>query len=163
MKNKTPFPIMINASLVSAQNRKRLFWTNIPNVTLPEDKGISLRDVFDFSIPRKIKLTPNLRKTKSGVAWDTSGKGYGSQQDRAYSLDGKLPTIPKSQTLTKTNVLLDDGSVVPLTVNELEELQGLPNNYTNALTSPNRRAETLGNAFNVDVVAHILSFINKTK
>ena len=156
-------PIMINASLVSAQNRKRLFWTNIPNVTQPEDRGILLRNVFNFNIERKIKLTPNLRKTKSGVAWDTSGKGYGSQQDRAYRLDGKLPTIPKSQTLTKTNVLLDDGTVVPLIVNELEKLQGLPNNYTDVLTSLNKRAETLGNAFNVDVVAHILSFIpNKT-
>lgn len=39
-------PIMINASLVSAQSRKRLFWTNIPNVTLPEDRGILLKDIL---------------------------------------------------------------------------------------------------------------------
>ena len=32
-------PIAINSSLVSAQNRYRLYWTNIPNVTQPEDKG----------------------------------------------------------------------------------------------------------------------------
>ena len=40
-------PIMIDAALVSAQRRKRLFWTNIPNVTLPEDKGILLKDVLE--------------------------------------------------------------------------------------------------------------------
>jgi len=40
-------PIMINASLVSAQNRKRLFWTNIPNVTQPEDRGILLKDILE--------------------------------------------------------------------------------------------------------------------
>jgi len=33
-------PIMINSALVSAQNRVRLYWTNIPNITQPEDKGI---------------------------------------------------------------------------------------------------------------------------
>ena len=40
-------PIQINSSLVSAQNRKRLYWTNIPNVTQPADKGIQLKDVLE--------------------------------------------------------------------------------------------------------------------
>lgn len=40
-------PIMIDASLVSAQRRKRLFWTNIPNVTQPEDRGILLKDILE--------------------------------------------------------------------------------------------------------------------
>ena len=38
-------PIEINSALVSAQNRKRLYWTNIPGVTQPEDKGIMLKDI----------------------------------------------------------------------------------------------------------------------
>ena len=38
-------PIEINSALVSAQNRKRLYWTNIPNITQPEDKGILLKDI----------------------------------------------------------------------------------------------------------------------
>lgn len=38
-------PIEINSALVSAQNRKRLYWTNIPNITQPEDKGIMLKDI----------------------------------------------------------------------------------------------------------------------
>ena len=38
-------PIEINSALVSAQNRKRLYWTNIPNVSQPEDKGILLKDI----------------------------------------------------------------------------------------------------------------------
>ena len=40
-------PIMINSALVSAQNRKRLYWTNIPNVEQPEDKGTLLKDVLE--------------------------------------------------------------------------------------------------------------------
>lgn len=39
-------PIEINSSLVSAQNRKRLYWTNIPNVTMPADKGVLLKDIL---------------------------------------------------------------------------------------------------------------------
>jgi DNA (cytosine-5)-methyltransferase 3A len=37
---------MINGSLVTAQSRKRYFWTNIPNVTLPEDRNIFLNDIL---------------------------------------------------------------------------------------------------------------------
>ena len=39
-------PIAINSSLVSAQNRYRLYWTNIPNITQPKDKGILLKDIL---------------------------------------------------------------------------------------------------------------------
>ena len=38
-------PIEINSALVSAQNRKRLYWTNIPGVCQPEDKGVWLKDI----------------------------------------------------------------------------------------------------------------------
>ena len=38
-------PIEINSALVSAQNRRRLYWTNIPISSLPEDKGILLKDI----------------------------------------------------------------------------------------------------------------------
>ena len=40
-------PILINSALMSAQNRNRLYWTNIPNVTQPQDKGIVLADILE--------------------------------------------------------------------------------------------------------------------
>lgn len=40
-------PIVINSALVSAQNRIRLYWTNIPNITQPEDKGIVLKHILE--------------------------------------------------------------------------------------------------------------------
>ncbi len=40
-------PIEINSALVSAQNRKRLYWTNTLNVGQPEDKGILLKDIIE--------------------------------------------------------------------------------------------------------------------
>jgi len=47
---KIPFgiePIFINSSLVSAQSRQRYYWTNIPNITQPEERGIVLRDILE--------------------------------------------------------------------------------------------------------------------
>jgi DNA (cytosine-5)-methyltransferase 3A len=40
-------PILINSSLVSAQSRQRYYWTNIPNIQQPEDRGIILRDILE--------------------------------------------------------------------------------------------------------------------
>lgn len=43
-------PILINSSLVSAQNRQRLYWTNIKNITQPTDKNITWGDVREHSV-----------------------------------------------------------------------------------------------------------------
>jgi DNA (cytosine-5)-methyltransferase 3A len=50
-------PIAINSSLVSAQNRYRLYWTNIPNVTQPDDCGIFLKDIILDEVDDKYYLT----------------------------------------------------------------------------------------------------------
>ena len=46
-------PIEINSSLVSAQNRRRLYRTNIPNVSQPTDKGILLKDILEENVDEK--------------------------------------------------------------------------------------------------------------
>ena len=48
-------PIEINSALVSAQSRKRLYWTNIPGVGQPEDKGILLRDILETGVVWRVK------------------------------------------------------------------------------------------------------------
>ena len=40
-------PIFINSSLVSAQSRQRYYWTNIPGIKQPEERGIVLRDILE--------------------------------------------------------------------------------------------------------------------
>ena len=61
-------PILINSALVSAQSRQRLYWTNIPGVELPEDRGIILLDVLDSGLPLREKgytLKANYSKTSA--------------------------------------------------------------------------------------------------
>jgi site-specific DNA-cytosine methylase len=43
-------PIEINSELVSAQHRRRLYWTNIPDVTQPEDRHVSMNDIIEDNI-----------------------------------------------------------------------------------------------------------------
>jgi len=67
-------PILINSSLVSAQNRERLYWTNLPNLQQPTDKGILLKNILDdepFSetypnyMGNKFHGTPRIDRVKS--------------------------------------------------------------------------------------------------
>ena len=55
-------PIMINSALMSAQNRVRLYWTNIPNVTQPADKGIVLKDILEDFDGAAVKDTDRNRR-----------------------------------------------------------------------------------------------------
>ena len=41
-------PILINSALLSAQQRNRLYWTNIPNIKQPEDKNLFLKDILEY-------------------------------------------------------------------------------------------------------------------
>lgn len=66
-------PICINSALVSAQNRQRLYWTNIPGVQQPEDRGILLRDILEAGVAFREKgyaLKTNYYKTSAANAVD---------------------------------------------------------------------------------------------
>jgi DNA (cytosine-5)-methyltransferase 3A len=62
-------PIFIDSSLVSAQSRKRLYWTNIPNVAKPDDKGICLSDILIDNNKSSCRMVGR-RKNESGVRDD---------------------------------------------------------------------------------------------
>ncbi len=107
-------PILINSSLVSAQNRQRLYWTNIPGITQPENKGILLKDILESGIAYKEKAyvlrascgggSPphDLIKSKRDYAAEpirigTIESGTKTKHDskpfRVYSPDGKTVTL----------------------------------------------------------------------
>ena len=77
-------PIEINSNLVSAQSRRRLYWTNIPNVTIPEDKGIVIRDILEDNgiADMVINQGKQLQKAdikKSHCLMARDYKGFGNQ------------------------------------------------------------------------------------
>ena len=154
-------PIEINSALVSAQNRRRLYWTNIPNITQPEDKGILLGDIIyddNYKHFYDEKITQTKVMTKNYVKWDTSGKQYWSQQNRAYFKEKKMCTMPKGGAGHKCNIVLDYDKDIYRRLHPIEgeRLQTVPDNYTNVSgVSSNKRLEMLGNGWTVDAIAHI--------
>ena len=170
-------PIMINAALVSAQNRKRLFWTNIPNVVLPEDRGIFLKDILEENVDESfyVKMASggnSINRTTEGksVRLSALGGGRGAktglyivQTPRGKNtggkraLNGKVPTL-SSSSWEHNNKLSENEMIRKLTPVECERLQSLPDDYTDGVSNT-QRYKALGNAFNVEVVAHILKSI----
>jgi len=55
-------PIFINSSLVSAQSRQRYYWTNIPGIKQPEDRGIVLRDILETEPDNFTKMSDKFIK-----------------------------------------------------------------------------------------------------
>lgn len=109
-------PILINSARVSAQSRQRLYWTNIPDVKQPEDRGIILRDILESGVPMQEKTyTLKAQYFKNGIANFVTNGGFGasavaepmrigtiesgtqtnhdSKPFRVYSPDGKAVTL----------------------------------------------------------------------
>lgn len=80
-------PVMINSNLVSAQNRKRLYWTNIAQITQPEDEGVFIRDILEDDVNEKYYVSD---KALEGVINRGKTNGFGA---RIVSPDGKANTI----------------------------------------------------------------------
>jgi len=152
-------PVMFNASLVSAQSRKRLFWTNIP-FNLPVDRGILLKDILEAEVDEKFYIKGEMKANGK-----TTGKvgqiGNGGQGGRIYSTDGKSVTLSAhgGGQGAKTGLYESNDRIRKLTPIECERLQGLPDNYTEGVATTNRY-KCLGNAFHVDVVACILNHLH---
>jgi len=65
-------PIMIDAALVSAQSRKRLFWTNIPVKGLPEDRNITLKDILQTDVGEEYYTKSTAKRVMKAVKTDDS-------------------------------------------------------------------------------------------
>lgn len=79
-------PILINSALVSAQNRKRLYWTNIPNIKQPEDKNILLKDILENEVDEKYFLS---EKLLNGILRTSKGNDF----KHIFNENEKAPTI----------------------------------------------------------------------
>lgn len=159
-------PVLIDSALVSAQTRKRLYWTNINNgiIEQPKDKGLKIKDIIYDNTYKQFKderIEKTKKFTKNYMKYDLSGKGYYSQPDRSYYLNGKYPTLMKANPTNKLNIWLGKDLHRRTHPIEAERAQTLPDNYTSCIKSDAKRMSLCGDGWTVDVIAHIFSFINK--
>ncbi len=98
-------PIMINSSLLSGQNRKRCYWTNIPNVTQPIDKGIMLHDVLENGVPWQNK-SYCITASYQGAAFNNTmeRKQRTMVAIPVATVNGKSHTIPATYYKAGTNL-----------------------------------------------------------
>jgi site-specific DNA-cytosine methylase len=120
-------PVLINSDLFVQQNRPRLYWTNIPIKELPK------RPDWDYHYYQYRRTY--WRENKSGVC----------------------PCLTANMGTGGNNVpyILDNDEKRVLTVNELEELQTVPKDYTGGVSNTQRK-KMIGNGWTVDVISHIL-------
>lgn len=165
-------PILINSSLVSAQNRERLYWTNIPVIGQPIDKGILLKDIIEDGQVLKDKSQTILAKSmikrnKQGILILKNIYPKKGQNGNVYSIFGKCKTLSAgvgikgngigSSNAPKIESINSDGwrKLTPL---ECERLQTVPDGYTKYV-SDTQRYKALGNGWTVDVISFIFSFL----
>jgi hypothetical protein len=135
-------PIRINSKLVSAALRDRYYWTNIRGITQPEDKGITLQSILTSGYTDR-------EKARALLVSDSRPLTDKKKMLHRYKKFGTIVWEEKG----------NDDSIRYLNQTELERCQTVPEGYTKCLTR-NEAADVLGDAFTVDIIAHIFSFIN---
>jgi DNA (cytosine-5)-methyltransferase 3A len=172
-------PIMINAALVSAQNRKRLFWTNIEtdmfgncHIPQPEDRGILLKHILESGTGCNYNRIDGVGEAieKSRTLNSSDWRSIERNQPQTAVRDDKENIKSPDQRKKAVTNALEGYTIRKLTPVECERLMTLPDHYT-ALgdfgdgeakpVSNTQRYKTLGNGFVVEVVAHILSFMEE--
>ena len=157
-------PVIINSSLVSAQNRVRLYWANF-DITQPTDKGINLSDIIENDIMVNKATILGRRLNENGIRND-----YNKNLSTTQCLEVRATNTNKSNCLTtveKDNVLTSMSvgrhndvfnRKLPFryyTLKEYCRLQTVPENYFTDIVSESQAKKMLGNGWTVDVIAHI--------
>lgn len=151
-------PVLINSSLVSAQNRQRYYWCNW-GVKQPEDKCLFWPSVM-LSDAKEC-----MTYTEASFNWIFKSKSRAKKYfEYSKSSNMKMQMIEASHSKGYSNQRcfgIKDGNktryIHPV---ECERLQTVPDNYT-AHVSNTQRYKMLGNGWTVDVIAHIFRCMNK--
>lgn len=173
-------PIEINSKLLTAQNRPRLYWTNINGVSIPKDAGIKLIDMLDRNVEfdyieyeglricksiseNSIKLISKVENevrikqaVKQGYIVANEGDGINLSFPCSTSRRGRVIKEKSNCLDTSCNICVYiNKSIRRFTISEMEKLQGLPVGYTNYVLD-RHRVKAIGNGWTIDVIEHIL-------
>lgn len=155
-------PKEIDSGIVCAQQRKRLYWTNLPFEDIkPNPTNPKLGDILEnkcgtFAVDKKYYLTEEqilkVKNVKSAKTFKT-GNSRGSM-NFPNRLDWKSLCLTTSNGSGRLTNFVDDGfGIRKLTPLEWERLQTLPDNYTKG-ESDTQRYKMCGNGWNMKTVAH---------
>lgn len=144
--NELGYPYLINADVLTTQNRERFFWTNIPQFDYPEPKGLTLDTIIPGVLPAGKRGVPTTKKP--------NGK-FNYVQKLTIKHNGKANCLVTSSGAT--NLYVKDGDVFTLSPEECEVIQTLESGYTNVKgISKSARYKLIGNGWSVDAVVPLV-------
>ncbi len=181
-------PIKINSSLVSAQNRPRLYWTNIEEIAQPDDRRILLSDILDNEADtRDVSSALTIQRCYPRLM---EKYGYIPERFNAYNAKEILElacTLSRGSMVTSSCAVtlfvpcdngvhtVDEGlldGIYPtrlnpgrynlrrLSIREMERLQTLSDGYVDrSEVGLSKKGQMIGNGWTVDVIAHIFNQI----
>ena len=183
-------PIVIDSQLVSAQQRKRLYWTNIPGVIQPADKGIKLEDVvLQDALVDRDKAHAVIASVGSPTHREYFKKNQGQMVYKAIELSniyggfkekrprvhidksvtiragqggGHIPSLVIEEKAMDFSLETFKQCIRKVTPLECERLQTLPDNYTEGISNT-QRYKCIGNGWTVDVITHIFTYLREEK
>lgn len=156
-------PILIDSGLLSGQHRERLYWSNIPDISVPQNKSILLTDILeDIVIEGNVQnFKPCVRRnvinqyeeiihSRKNICQLICNSGWQDNKVGIY----KAPTLRHGNSFC----LVKDkyNKIRRITITEAERLQTLPDGYTDGVSKSNRYA-AIGNGWTVDVIVHIFN------
>ncbi len=147
-------PILIDSADFSAQERKRLYWTNIPIINFPNKNTLVLKDILETTVDSKYFYNKpfEIHPDKRVIA--TLQVNTTEMCKRIYSPNYKCATLTAVRGGYQEKKILLNDKVRKLTPIEYERLQTLPDNYTEGI-SQGARYSSIGDGWTVDVIAHI--------
>lgn len=152
-------PVLIDSNCFSAQDRPRLYWTNIPvNMFGIKECSLCLADIMEDEVPEKYFYTCGfdyLGDKKVAATLHINGHDI---LKRVHSPNYKCHTLTTCNGGNTQKKVMDKGRPRKLTPLEYERLQTLPDNYTDCVSNTHRYS-ACGNGWTVDVIAHIFSFL----
>ena len=151
-------PIMINSTLTSAAVRKRLYWTNIPDIKQPKDYGITFGDIREHGHPND-----NMYYTDKALNWIRQHEARTRKKLRIVGDNDKMQMLEASMFKKYSSQrffgIQDTYGLRYITPLECERCMNVPDGYT-ACISNTARYKALGNGWEVNTITHIFSYIN---
>ena len=167
--------LKINSSLVSASNRRRYYWTNIPDVTIPESLNITFQDILENGFADREKanvlLSTNVTLTNGIFRYYKRNIGNIVFKNKSFAElppEEKLIIYPeilrnsgyngKAKSITDEYSFPNNAYRLP-SVLELERLMSFPDGYISSVPNISRteKKKIIGLSFTMNVVSHLLS------
>ena len=166
-------PILINSSIVSAAKRPRLYWTNIPNIIIPQAKNLLIKDVLNDEYSDKEILSKKIQD-RFVITHENTANNYSigstrppfrtiGQRDHVFGTEQKMGCLMATDYKQPKQVY-HNGILRKISPIECERFQTLPDDYTKygiingkvVEISNTQRFKIIGNGWTKDIIKEIL-------